>query len=101
MRFIPDKMEIIEGSTKRVALDLTGLIGSSTVSSATFASDPSGITITATTISGANVSCLVAGGEGGRNYALKLTVALSNGETEVGTILLKWKEPGDNISGGY
>lgn len=100
MRLTPDKMEIVEGSVKRVALDLTALVGSATINSATFAAEPSDLTIASTTISGKTVTCLVSGGDGGRNYILKLTVVLSDGETEVGTILLKWKEPGDIHSGG-
>ena len=100
MRFVPDKLELVEGSVKTITLDLAPQIGASTISSIAFTADPSGITFASPTISGKTATALVSGGSGGSNYIAKLTAVLSNGETEVGTILLKWKEPGDITSGG-
>lgn len=100
MRLTPRRLELVEGSTKRITFDLAPIAGAATLSSVTIESDPSGVAVTSTAISDKTVSCLVSGGSGGSNYDLKVTVALSGGETEVGSIQLRWKEVGDYDSAG-
>lgn len=100
MRLHPYKVELVEGSTKLITLDLSAIKGAATISSATFTSDPSGMTIAGTAISGGSVSCRVSGGTGGSNYHLVLTVVLSNGETDVGAVQVRWKKPNDTDSAG-
>lgn len=100
MRFSPDRMELVEGSARIVTLDLSAIKGANTITDADFTSDPTGITIGTPTISGGNVSAVVSGGDGGTNYWLILTATLSNGETDVGAIQLRWKRPTDTDSAG-
>lgn len=100
-RFLPERIEVNEGATRAISMDISARIGSSTISGTpTLVSDPSGLTFTTPVVSGGTITARVSGGSARSNYHAKLTANLSNGEVEVAAFQIRFKEPTDTDSAG-
>jgi hypothetical protein len=87
MQFKPDELpNMTLDEVRRVTLNLAGVTGANTISSAEATSDT--LTVGSTSISGASVSFLVTADQRGTNYIL-VSAVLSSGETVKGYIRAK------------
>jgi hypothetical protein len=84
---------MIEGETNRCVFSLAPVVGANTITG-TPTIECDGLTFSGTSVTGTTVSTKVSGGSANTDYIVKITAALSSGETKVGAIRLEWKAAG-------
>lgn len=100
MQFRPNDLpELVEDEIRRITLNLSGAVGSNTISTATATSD--NLTLGSVSISGTSISFLLTASQIGTHYILA-SCTLSSSETIKGYIRAKvCGEPDDQYDEDY